>query len=460
MQKLSVELKNTPRNASPVPCSVSSGLNKEETLSDQNKVLADNNPEENRSQHRGNSDLRVQNIVYVLNKRGKPLMPTKQQKANKLLKTGKSVVVKRNPFTIKLTCATGETVQRITLGVDAGYSHIGFSAVTKKDELISGEVVLRKDVSKRLTEKSMYRRGRRNRLWYREPRWLNRVSSKKQGWLAPSIKQRLESHLALVVRVGKLLPISVTVVEVANFDTQRMLNPEISGIKYQQGELQGYEVREYLLAKWVRQCAYCGKKNIPLEIEHIVPKSRGGSNCVNNLTLSCRACNQRKGNKTAEEFGYPEIHNKAKKVLRAFPFMNNIKQKIVDYLSCGYTYGYVTKHDRIKLGLEKSHSNDAFVIASGKAQTRSIPFNVSQKRKNNRCLQLNRVGFKPAIKKRRYLIQPKDLVKIQDRWLETVGCRGLGRYVVVNKKSINIKNVESVFHTGTLIWRQAIPPMT
>ena len=216
-------------------------------------------------------------------------MATTQSKGKKLLKEGKATVVKRCPFTIQLNYATGETKQTIKLGVDIGYTKIGFSAKTDKLEVISGTLTLRKNVSKKIEAKRVYRRTRRARLGYRPPRFNNRT--RPEGWLAPSIQHRHDSHIRLVTKLETLLPITYKKVELANFDTQKMQHPEITGVEYQQGELQGYEVREYLLDKWGRKCAYCGEKNVPLEVEHIIPKSRGGTDRVSNLTLSCRGCN-------------------------------------------------------------------------------------------------------------------------------------------------------------------------
>ena len=130
-------------------------------------------------------------LVYVLSKDGKPLMPCKAAKARKLLKQGRAKVVKRTPFTIQLAYAAGETKQPVSLGVDTGYKHVGLSAVSDAKELFSSEVELRTDVVKLLSEKRQYRRTRRNRLWYRKARFLNRVKSKKAGWLAPSVQHRL-----------------------------------------------------------------------------------------------------------------------------------------------------------------------------------------------------------------------------------------------------------------------------
>lgn len=326
-------------------------------------------------------DLRVP----VLNMRGEPLMPTTPRKARKLLERGKAKVVSRTPFVIQLLYPTGEAKQDIILGIDAGYSKIGYSAVTEKREVMAGELELRKDISRLLEKRRAYRRDRRNRLWYRKSRFSNR--SRGEGWFAPSLEHKLQSHISLVERLKRILPITMVVVEVASFDTQKMQKPEISGVEYQQGELQGYAVREYLLEKWQHKCVYCGKTDVPLEVEHIVPKSRGGSDRVSNLTLSCHDCNQRKGNRTATEFGYPEIQEKAKKSLKATAFMSVIRWKLVNLLNCSWTYGSITKYRRAQQGLEKSHMNDAFVIAGGKNQERiGYVYKARQVRRQNRSL--------------------------------------------------------------------------
>ena len=358
--------------------------------------------------------------VYVLNMRGKPLMPTSPGKARMLLKKGKANVVKRNPFTIQLKYPTGENKQNIKLGLDPGYKNVGFSAVTEKRELISGEVVLRTDIPERLIEKKMYRRGRRNRnTRYRKPRFDNRGIPK--GWLAPSIQHKLDTYTRLVDKFDNILPITGVNIETSPFDMQKMMNAEISGIEYQQGELQGYEVKEYLLDKWGRKCAYCLVENVPFETEHIIPISRGGTNRISNLTIACHKCNQEKGNMTAAEFGHPEVQIMAKKSLKAATFMNVVRSRLVDAIKKSFprlyvdsTYGYITKHDRIKLGMEKTHANDAFVIATNNSkrnQIRSKPYSVKQIRRNDRSLQTNRKGHKPSIKRQRYKYSPGDLVK-------------------------------------------------
>ena len=392
--------------------------------------------------------------IFVLNMRGKPLMSTSPRKARLLLKEGKAKVVRRDPFTIQLKYATGENKQPIKLALDPGYKNVGFSAITDKRELISGEVVLRTDIPDKLKEKSMYRRGRRNRnTRYREPRWKNRGNNKgkKKDWLAPSIQHKLDTYVRLITKFNNILPLSNITIETSPFDTQKMQNPEISGIEYQQGELQGYEVKEYLLEKWGRKCAYCKIESVPFETEHIIPTSRGGTNRVSNLTIACHNCNQKKDNMTAAEFGHPEIQLMAKKPLKDAAFMNIVRSRLVETIKrefpqyqCNETYGYITKHDRIKMGLEKTHANDAFVIASGRNQIRSSkPYKVIQIRRNNRTLQTNRKGFKPSIRRQRYKYSPGDLIK-RKSLLQTTGWGEK----VDNKIRKSIYIVKGVFNYG------------
>jgi hypothetical protein len=192
---------------------------------------------------------------------------------------------------------------------------------------------------------------------------------------------------------------------------------------------------------------------VKLEIEHIIPRSRGGSNRVDNLTLSCRKCNIKKGKKTATEFGFPKIAKKAQQSLKAAPFMNVVRKQLAKDLECEIPYGYITKHDRIKLGLAKTHANDAFVIAGGTKQKRCKPLQVKQIRRNNRSIQTNRKGFKPSIRRQRYSLQPHDLVRYEGELYVAKGMFNYGKWVRMVKvnaegktKPLNkaIKKVELV----------------
>lgn len=216
--------------------------------------------------------------VFVLNMRGQPLMPCSPPKARKLLRAGKAVPVRRTPFVIQLTVPTGETKQPITLGVDAGYKHVGLSATTAKEELLASEVELRQDVTGLLSNRLALRRARRNRKTrYRAPRFDNRVRSKHKGWLAPSVENRIQAHISRIEAVCRVLPITKIVIETASFDIQKIKNPEIEGEGYQQGEQLGFwNVREYVLFRDGHVCQACKgrSKDLILNVHHIESRKR------------------------------------------------------------------------------------------------------------------------------------------------------------------------------------------
>lgn len=223
-------------------------------------------------------------MVYVQDINGKPMMPTTRYgKVRRLLKDKKAVVVNLCPFTIKLTYVTSDYKQEIVLGVDAGTKHVGLSATTKSKELYSSEVILRNDIVDLLSTRRELRRSRRNRLRYRKPRFDNRVKSKRPGWIAPSVKYKIDAHIRVIDNVCSILPISRIVVEVAQFDTQKINNPEISGKEYQEGDqLRFWNVREYVLARDGHKCQYCkGKsKDKILNVHHIESRKHSdGEKC-------------------------------------------------------------------------------------------------------------------------------------------------------------------------------------
>ena len=196
-------------------------------------------------------------MVYVLSASGTPLMPTQRYgHVRRMLRSGRAKAVKRCPFTIQLTYGSTTYTQPVSLGIDTGSKHIGVSAATEDKELYAGEVELRDDISGNLTARRQYRRSRRSRKTrYRKPRFDNRVRHK--GWLAPSVEAKIGTHIRVIRDVCRILPVGRITVETAAFDTQKMRDPEISGIEYQQGTLMGYEVRGYLAEKFSHKCCYC-----------------------------------------------------------------------------------------------------------------------------------------------------------------------------------------------------------
>jgi hypothetical protein len=450
MQKLETRNTYTPTNTSLVRGNCDYALNREQHPSVHSLKTVSNNSEENQRQHTGG--LKVN--VYVINKNGKTLMPCKPTKARHLLEDKKAKVVSRKPFTIQLLWDCENNTQPITLGVDAGYQFVGFSATTEKKELISGQVELRTDISKKILEKLMYRRNRRNRLWYRQPRFNNRKCEK--DWLAPSIKHKLDSHIRLVEKLKKLLPISKITVEVASFDIQKIKNSDIEGTGYQQGEQLGfYNIREYVLHRDNHTCQHPNckhKKNNVLVVHHINGKAENGAtNRPEELITVHKKCHDE------HHAGKNTIPKVKVKQFKPETFITMVRWKIVNTLREQYpdiivehTYGYITKNNRIKNNLTKAHVNDAFVIAEGNVQKRCIPFDVKQVRRNNRSIQLNRKGFKPAIRKQKYSLQPFDRVLHcgKEHMVKGVHCKGTRVIIsdLIKNVSISIKKVELLIY--------------
>ena len=217
-------------------------------------------------------------MVYVQDINGKPMMPTTRHgKVRGLLKSNKAVVVNLCPFTIRLTYISDSYKQEIVLGVDAGTKHVGLSATTKSKELYSSEVILRNDIVDLLSTRRELRKARRNRLRYRKPRFNNRVKNKRPGWIAPSVRYKVDAHIRVIDNVCSILPISRIVIKVAQFDTQKINNPNISGKEYQEGNKLGFwNVREYVLARDGHKCQHCkGKsKSKILNVHHIESRKR------------------------------------------------------------------------------------------------------------------------------------------------------------------------------------------
>ncbi len=341
--------------------------------------------------------------VAVLDTNQQILEPCRPARARKLLKAGKAAVWRRYPFTIILKRAIPpDTVKTkaCQVCVDPGSKMTGIALVDPDRNIIfAAEIEHRGQViKKRLTDRSGFRRGRRTRnLRYRPVRWKNRKRAVPifengawvmrrvkmgegikgfgdgKGWVAPSLMSRVYNIHTIVGRLCRLYPISTIAVEHVKFDMQLMDNPEIKGVEYQQGTLLGYNIREYLLEKNKRKCAYCG--GIGSQIEHIIPKAKGGSSRVDNLTLACRHCNEKKGNRLPDEIKDEDLRKavkkamaKAKKPLTDAAAVNTIRWKIVETLQgtglpIVYGSGGQTKHNRTKSGLPKTHHFDAACVA-------------------------------------------------------------------------------------------------
>ncbi|MEK7483435.1 MAG: RNA-guided endonuclease IscB [Planctomycetota bacterium] len=308
--------------------------------------------------------------VFLVDTFKQPLDPIRPGWARKLLKAGKASVLRRFPFTLILKREVKEPIlSALRFKIDPGSKTTRIAVL--KDS--TGEVLFGAEIEHRgqkikdaLDSRRAYRRNRRNRhTRYREPRFNNRT--RLEGWLPPSIGSRIENVLTWVKRILRISPIKALSQELVKFDTQLLQSPEIAGVLYQQGELQGYEVREYLLEKFKRLCAYCGKGNVPLEIEHIVPSSRGGSDRVSNLTLACHNCNETKGTKTAEEFGHSEVQKLAKAPLKDAASMNATRWELYRRLQktglpLEVGSGGLTKYNRIQRRLDKEHWIDAVCV--------------------------------------------------------------------------------------------------
>jgi 5-methylcytosine-specific restriction endonuclease McrA len=315
--------------------------------------------------------------VFVLDTHKQPLNPVYPGRARILLASGKAAVLKRYPFTIILkTVVEHPALEPLRLKIDPGSKTTGLALVNDA----TGEVVFAAElahrgqqIKKALDGRRAVRRSRRNRnTRYRKPRCANRRNQKK-GWLPPSLESRISNVLTWVQRLMRLCPIAALGLELVKFDLQRMEHPEISGVEYQQGTLFGYEVREYLLQKWGRQCVYCGAEHVPLQVEHIVPRAVRVDNRIGNLALACDPCNIRKGKQDIRIFlaGKPDLLARvlaqAKAPLKDASAVNATRWKLYERLmalglpvECGS--GGLTKFNRTKRDLPKTHWLDAACV--------------------------------------------------------------------------------------------------
>ena len=351
-------------------------------------------------------------MVYVLNRYGDPLMPTTRYgRVRRLLRKGHAVVVDYRPFTIQLAYDTPNGVQEVSLGVDAGTKHVGFSATTKKKVLFEAELLLRSDIVEKLFTRREFRRTRRNRKTrYRKPRFLNRTRSKKPGWIAPSIRQKVDCHIYWIRKICKFLPIKQITVETAQFDTQLLKAQEQGlplpqGTDYQMGEQLGFSnVREYVLFRDGHKCQCCkGKsKDSKLRVHHIESRKTGGD-APNNLITMCSECHARyhrgevKLPKTAKRG--TSLRDAAQMGIMRKSLFNQLNEEIGNEIPCFETYGYITKHTRTKAGLPKAHAIDARCISGNLGAESDGKYLIIRKlRANNR--QLHHATIMPGGKRR------------------------------------------------------------
>lgn len=384
--------------------------------------------------------------VFVLDKLQASLMPCSPARARELMNNKKAKMFKLQPFTIILVDRQGGDIQAIEEKIDPGSKTTGLALVGSfkqgKRVIFAANLVHRGElIKKKLESRRACRRNRRARKTrYRAARYLNR--SKPKGWLPPSLVSRVDNVKNWTKKLLRFTPINEIAIETVRFDLQKIVNPEISGIEYQQGELFGYEVREYLLEKWKRTCAYCDAKDTQLEIDHIIPKSKGGSNRVSNLTVACHSCNQKKGSLSIDLF----VKDKSRLAyvkqfsltsLKDVAAVNSTRYAIGTSLKSfglpvSFWSGGRTKKNRICQGYEKDHwINAACVGVSGEkvfisASFRSLLIKAEGRGRRQMCLP-DKYGFprtKAKKSKRVHGFQTGDLV-------ETVVPKGkkIGRYV-------------------------------
>lgn len=398
-------------------------------------------------------------------------MPCKEAKTRKLLKQNKAIIAKYEPFTIQLTFECENQTQEVFLGVDAGSKHIGISATTEKQVLYEADVELRNDIVDKLSSRREARRTRRNRLRYRPARFDNRVHSKHKGWLAPSIEQKINSHIQVIKRLYQILPISKIIVETAQFDIQKIQNPDIEGKQYQQGDQLGFwNVREYVLFRDNHKCQYCkGKsKDNRLNVHHIESRKTGGDS-PNNLITLCETCHN------DYHQGKIKLNIKRGKSFRDAAFMGIMRKTLLLRLrqicpNVQETFGYITKNTRIGNNLPKEHYVDARCI-SGNPLAKPLEYYLYQKciRRQNRKMTKDRF-IKGGIKKRNQLVGDVfgfglfDTVEYQKKRYFVFGRRKRGDFdvknlegTVVNGGCVSYKELKLLRKNKSVLTERRLP---
>ena len=395
-------------------------------------------------------------MVYVLSKTGKPLMPTSNYaKVRILLKQKKARLIKRIPFIIQLNYDTTKYVQEITLGVDSGSKVVGLSVTTKDKVLFEANVYLRTDVTKLISVRSELRRSRRNRKTrYRKARFSNR--RKKEGWFAPSIRQKIETHLSSIARLYRILPIAKIIVEVASFDIQKIKNPNISGIGYQEGEQLGFwNIRGYVLFRDGHKCQCCkGKSKDKILNVHHIESRLVGSNAPNNLITLCETCHKSYHNGSIK---LPRTIQREKS-FKDEAFMNIMKWSFYTklkelYKNVSMTYGYITKNVRIQNNLPKDHYIDARCISKNPTAKENMDiYYIHKVRCHNRQIHKSKIS-KGGIRKSNlapykvFGFRLFDSIRYKGKVYTLLGRRVRGEFYIhgirdgINKDSVSCKKL-------------------
>ena len=371
--------------------------------------------------------------VFVVDAQRQPLEPIHPGRVRMLLKEGKAAVYRRYPFTILLKTVVKDPVPApLRLKIDPGAKTTGLALVNDAN----GEVVWAAELSHRgtaikqaLDTRRAVRRGRRSRRTrYRAPRWANR--RRKAGWLPPSLCSRVDNILTWVRRISRIAPVTALSQELVRFDLQKVEHPEIEGVQYQQGELFGYEVREYCLEKWGRVCAYCGAKDVPLQLEHMRARAKGGTDRISNLTLACTPCNRKKGTQDIREFlahdptRLERLLKQAKAPLRDATAVNATRWSLFERLKgtrlpVETGSGGLTKYHRTKHNLPKTHWGDAACVGASTPAVllteRVVPLVIEAcGRGHRRMMLVNKHGFPRGYRQRQkrfFGYQSGDLVR-------------------------------------------------
>lgn len=443
--------------------------------------------------------------VFVVNKQGQPLMPTTRVgKVRHLLKSGKAVIYKRDPFTIQLQYDTTNYTQPLELCVDTGYLYVGCSVKSEKKEYLSEQRDLLSDEKQQHDDRSKYRRSRRNRKRYRAPRFDNRKATKKKGWIAPSLKNKADRHIDIVKNICAVSPAQEVYLEMGQFDTQVLQaieegKPIPEGLDYQHGPRYGFDtLREAVFQRDGYKCIFCGRgidKGAILHTHHAYYWDDRHADRLDELATCCEKCHTPKNHeKGGKLWGY----NKEMKSFSGAAFMNTVKWYIYHQLkeilpdkNIHITYGSVTKRTRLDLGLEKSHVNDAYAMGKYHPEERADFSHYKKRRRNNRVLEkfydakyidirdgkkrkgkelgCERIkrresrrsdknlrifhGKKTSkghrsIRRRRYTIQPGTILLYENQYVVSKGTQHYGEYVTLvgHAKAPSVKDVKIVKH--------------